>query len=137
VELHLKMRQALPPGLRHQLEAMRLLASNRFGRQWQLVFPSAEKIAGPEWKTVRVAELDQTAQVRVANLAALCGLSPWWQSNFGHPDQLPPWLLGPERGTLRLSGPIGRGTLYFDMPTADGKMTAWAVGTSAPELVGK
>jgi hypothetical protein len=134
VELHARLMQAVPPPIWHNMIAIRRHTRSRWGRQMALVLDDVERVHGKSWKSFRPTDLTPEAQQRLANVVFMRQVSHWW-SSAGPRDRPPPWIVTPERGVLRLGGPLGPGLhpmLRFEVTDDNGQtwMWGWAVGTA-------
>jgi hypothetical protein len=136
LELREELLRALPPRLRFEYRAVDQGATDRWGRQAQLVIEEAERVAGGDWEDVRISRLSLEGQQRLANIVAwrLLAVPPsYW---FDDRKRVPAWVARPAEGVLHLSGEIGPGlhpVLSFRFETGEGKVEfwGWTVGSSS------
>jgi len=136
LDLHRKLRAAFPPALWHTLhlfyhEGARAWYSRHMHRIWD----GAQKVGGRGWKKVELSQLDADSQDCLAFGIAFLGSADWFKIN-GDRVTAYPWLVHPELGVLKLSGPIEAGKhplLSFEATDDAGKPWMWGyyVGTSS------
>jgi len=134
VELHTRLMQAVPPPVWHNMISLRQHARNRWSRQMELVLDNVERLHGKGWKSFRPADLTPENQQRLANVVFMRQVANWW-GIAGPLDRPHPWIATPERGVLRLGGPLGPGQhpmLKFEVTDENGQtwMWGWVVGSS-------
>src|SRR4030095_7870135 len=79
VDLHQKMQAALPPGLRPMISAVQNeAATDPWGQQMDRILEAVEHVGGKDWREVRVENLDETAQRRLANQVARTQAARWF-----------------------------------------------------------
>lgn len=138
-ELIRQIRATVPPSLRYLLRSVRERYQNaRLQRQGAAIDREAEQLAGPGWMRLPVTRLSEVGQEALAQVAVIMNLNDWMHSYAWEEEPLP-WFTHPEKGILKLSGPLGPGRhpiLMFDTFYEEGPrkgQTAswgWAVGTS-------
>lgn len=112
-DLYEKMRRAAPPVVWHQARALQLeSATERLGRDMEVVLSEIERREGAKWHQVRVASLSPRAQLHLANVVAWRQYATWIRTH-GRWDQPQPYTTAPERCLFGLSGPLGPGRHPF------------------------
>ncbi len=136
LDLHRRLQRAVPPALVHQLRgAIEERALARWAADADAITRNAAAVAGAEWKEIRVAQLSPETRHRLAEFIVRTSLHLWFQSGHGAKPEPPAWFLAPERGVLKLSGPLGPGRhplLSLEVPVGPGRveMWGWQVNTS-------
>jgi hypothetical protein len=136
LDLHLKLRAAVPPALQHMCRAVDEGATEWFAYQLQAATRSADEVAGADWKDVRVGQLGAEAQRHLANYTMWCQV----RNALGMyltKERPQAWNLYPERGVFRLRGSSAPGKhplLSFTVvDPVDNRphMWGWYIGTSS------
>jgi hypothetical protein len=145
-DLKALVERATPPPIRHQVRALKASVTERWAKQMGAVLASADRAAGKDWKQMKVADLDAEAKQRLANQLLITQVAEGWGS-YWQGESPPEWLTAPERGFVRLNGPIGPGLhphlgIWVPLPpTRPGErrhsMFGWFVGTSSIESPGQ
>jgi hypothetical protein len=137
VDLLAKMRASLPPGLRHMAAAvMDDVATEPWGEQIDLILQAAEAVGGKNWTKLRVEQLDETAQRRLANQVARLQVGRWYHVH-GNQAQPPAWLAHPELGVFILNeenAPGRQPKLLFRVMTGPSSMVGWGWGIDTRKL---
>lgn len=129
VDLYAKMRRAVPPVLWHEARASaRDSATERLGRDVEVVLNEISQHEGLGWTTYRVTALSPRAQLCLANVIAWHQYRTWWSTH--EREQEPrPYVLRPENCLFKLSGELGPdkhpGATITGL-TSEGKHLWWA-----------
>ncbi|HEU4753892.1 MAG TPA: hypothetical protein VFU47_12360 [Armatimonadota bacterium] len=133
LDLHRKLRKALPPALFHLLHARCEAAMAWERKQLDGILADAERAAGADWTDFRVAQLPAKSQRTLALIGLEAQVLPWFQTR-GRRESPPAWLAHPEKGYFTLGGPIGRDQhpllLFRARPEDGGLGWGWSVGTA-------
>ena len=135
VELHQRMRQAVPPAIWHSVVAVqRYHDTARWGRQMDLLLADAERVAGKNWRRLSPAKLSDENQRRLANLVLRGQVGAWYFGGGGRRGPRP-YIVAPQQAVLHLSGPLGpdeHPLLKLLVPIGENTVAGWgwAVGTN-------
>jgi len=134
-DLLVKLQRTVPPALVHQVRNGREGRYARTNYQKKTVLDALERLGGPNWKSVRVKELDSRTQDMLAEMVVFHKIGGWIASNAAR-RRPKSYLTDYQRGILTLSGELGPDKhpgLFLRIPLGRGSFGGWgwAVNTAA------